>query len=459
MKKSMKHTLLVAVLVICLFAVSMVAASASTFTGSTTASGSEVASITSGGTTYYYDTFAAAYADARVNSPAEIVVLKSVTAEADPLGASDFDITVKGANADVVLTMPAKTFTITGDATLSFEGLKLAMTGDSIYLPENGILEVNVNFTNTVLQLASNYSMECYGCTPIVNLTLVNSEIDHAKTDAGVYFAYLPKAEVVCVASGLKMDASILKGDSNTNVDLTIADITNVTNVPLLAGEAGTYYVIVAQGYGNDATAKLNGYTHRVGDAEGGKVGEVYFTNEVEALAQAAAGVKVYDITGATPVEVVKTCEHTFTDEVVAPTCTEEGYTKHTCSLCQATYNDTPVAATGHDYAAATCTKKATCTVCNAETGELARHKYGVATCTKKAACSVCGAERGELAKHVDADANGKCDKCEADMTAEETTAPATEEKKGCGGTVGVAGLALVAALGSCALFVEKKRK
>jgi hypothetical protein len=46
-------------------------------------------------------------------------------------------------------------------------------------------------------------------------------------------------------------------------------------------------------------------------------------------------------------------------------------------------------------------------------------------------------------------------------MTVEEvtTTAPATEEKKGCKGTVGVAGIALVATLGSCALFVEKKRK
>ena len=222
---------------------------------------------------------------------------------------------------------------------------------------------------------------------------------------------------------------------------------------------SGTIGQVVSVSYGNDATAKQFGYTHRVGTTEGGKPNEVYFTNEFEALAQAPAGTKVYNITGATPVEVVKTCEHTFTDTVVAPTCTEEGYTKHTCSLCGDSYNDTTVAATGHDYAAATCTKKATCTVCNAETGELARHKYGVATCTKKAACSVCGAERGELAKHVDADANDKCDKCDANIAPEVTTAPATEEKKGCGGTVGVAGLALVAALGSCALFVEKKRK
>jgi len=51
--------------------------------------------------------------------------------------------------------------------------------------------------------------------------------------------------------------------------------------------------------------------------------------------------------------------------------------------------------------------------------------------------------------------------------TAPVTTAPATDDvttaapeaKGGCGGTVTVAGLALVAALGTCAVFVEKKRK
>ena len=40
------------------------------------------------------------------------------------------------------------------------------------------------------------------------------------------------------------------------------------------------------------------------------------------------------------------------------------------------------------------------------------------------------------------------------------TETPADDaEEKGCGGTVTVAGLALVAAIGSCAIFVEKKRK
>ena len=52
--------------------------------------------------------------------------------------------------------------------------------------------------------------------------------------------------------------------------------------------------------------------------------------------------------------------EHTITDEVTAPTCTEKGYTTHTCA-CGYSYTDTEVAALGHtevtDAAvAATCT-------------------------------------------------------------------------------------------------------
>ena len=48
--------------------------------------------------------------------------------------------------------------------------------------------------------------------------------------------------------------------------------------------------------------------------------------------------------------------------------------------------------------------------------------------------------------------------------TAPTTTKPATttaaaEEEKGCGGTITVAGIALVASLGTCAVYVEKKRR
>ena len=42
---------------------------------------------------------------------------------------------------------------------------------------------------------------------------------------------------------------------------------------------------------------------------------------------------------------------YTFTETVVPPTCTEDGYTLHTCNENPAkTYQDTPVAALGHQY-------------------------------------------------------------------------------------------------------------
>ena len=54
--------------------------------------------------------------------------------------------------------------------------------------------------------------------------------------------------------------------------------------------------------------------------------------------------------------------EHSYTAVVVAPTCTEKGYTSHTCDHCGDNYVDTEIKALGHSYtavvAAPTCTEK-----------------------------------------------------------------------------------------------------
>ncbi|MBQ4067136.1 MAG: hypothetical protein IJD22_05780 [Clostridia bacterium] len=41
---------------------------------------------------------------------------------------------------------------------------------------------------------------------------------------------------------------------------------------------------------------------------------------------------------------------HSYSEEMVAPDCTEEGYTLHTCSYCYDTYKDSFVAPAGHSY-------------------------------------------------------------------------------------------------------------
>lgn len=48
--------------------------------------------------------------------------------------------------------------------------------------------------------------------------------------------------------------------------------------------------------------------------------------------------------------ETIPVLTHEYTAEVIAPTCVDEGYTKHTCKNCGDSYQDTCVAAIGHTY-------------------------------------------------------------------------------------------------------------
>ncbi|MBQ7956782.1 MAG: hypothetical protein IJ279_01985 [Clostridia bacterium] len=103
---------------------------------------------------------------------------------------------------------------------------------------------------------------------------------------------------------------------------------------------------------------------------------------------------------------------HSYNAVVTAPTCTDKGYTTHTCANCGDSYVDTYVNATGHAYGDwavtdATCTaegsKTKTCTVCSATVTEKISakgHTSGKtetvdATCTEDGKttvyCSVCG--------------------------------------------------------------------
>ena len=73
---------------------------------------------------------------------------------------------------------------------------------------------------------------------------------------------------------------------------------------------------------------------------------------------------------------------HSYKTVITSPTCTEQGYTTYTCSVCGDTYVDDEVSALGHadgnvveeNYVAPTCTENGSkdivtyCTVCNVET-------------------------------------------------------------------------------------------
>ena len=76
--------------------------------------------------------------------------------------------------------------------------------------------------------------------------------------------------------------------------------------------------------------------------------------------------------------------------------------------------------------------------------------------CTTPTICNECGDITVEEKAH-ELDEDGKCKNC-AYVEVIETT-PVTTDKKGCGGTIALTGIALIASLGAGAVFVEKKRR
>ncbi|MBQ7939135.1 MAG: hypothetical protein IJ281_02010 [Clostridia bacterium] len=92
--------------------------------------------------------------------------------------------------------------------------------------------------------------------------------------------------------------------------------------------------------------------------------------------------------------------EHVYTSVVTDPTCTEKGYTTHTCN-CGHTYKDTEVAAKGHADSGDT---DHNCDVCGTKIEEC----YD--TTPKDHICDECGTTLGECSDSTDADHN--CDYC-----------------------------------------------
>lgn len=124
-------------------------------------------------------------------------------------------------------------------------------------------------------------------------------------------------------------------------------------------------------------------------------------------------GVKTFACScGHTYTESIAKTAHQYRDTVTAPTCTENGYTTHTCKVCSYSYQDTYVMAAGHKYSAKTvsptCTDGGytlyTCSCGDSYKGQLTSamgHSWGnwkvtkepttTATGTKERSCGKCG--------------------------------------------------------------------
>ena len=116
-------------------------------------------------------------------------------------------------------------------------------------------------------------------------------------------------------------------------------------------------------------------------DAKGHKADSVEFENIIPATCTAAGSKDSVVFCSVCQAELsrekkaIAALGHSYSNIVTAPTCTAVGYTTHTCSVCEHTYNSDTIAATGHtevtDAAVpATCTAAGKtegkhCSVCN----------------------------------------------------------------------------------------------
>ena len=120
-------------------------------------------------------------------------------------------------------------------------------------------------------------------------------------------------------------------------------------------------------------------------------------------------------------------CNHNYTAAVVAPTCTEKGYTTYTCNICGDSYNGDEVAALGHNEVtdkgyAATCTEEGLtdgkhCDRCNTvltkqevipalghswDAGKVTKEPTEEETGIRTYTCTACGATKTEEIPKLD---------------------------------------------------------
>jgi len=87
---------------------------------------------------------------------------------------------------------------------------------------------------------------------------------------------------------------------------------------------------------------------------------------------------------GIIPIIKINICNgHSYKDTVIKPTCTEQGYTIHECTICHHQYIDTYVDALGHTGGTATCTEQATCSRCQQKYGDSLGHNYVDGICDR----------------------------------------------------------------------------
>ena len=202
-------------------------------------------------------------------------------------------------------------------------------------------------------------------------------------------------------------------------VDGTItADTDDVVSAPGLSEACEIYLQIVKEGSSytclrsDDGSTFSEMFTYTDSGIDASKLVIDAYTGRTTGYA--------YTLKTLTIVTTLSLCDHEYEDSTVAPTCTEKGYTLHTCSKCGKTYKSDYVDALGHTYPTGedtvvppTCTEQGyTARVCSrcGETGKFdlvdaLGHEFKDFVVTKQPTET----ERGER--------TAKCTRCDATKT------------------------------------------
>ncbi|MBR3894045.1 MAG: hypothetical protein IKJ35_02745, partial [Clostridia bacterium] len=167
--------------------------------------------------------------------------------------------------------------------------------------------------------------------------------------------------------------------------------------LPVVFGACKSHEHTWADAWTSDDTYHWHAATCKHTDEVGDKAEHTWNEGEITTPAtETAEGVltKTCTVCGKTktssiPATGVPAHTHSYTSAVTAPTCTEKGYTTHTCA-CGESYVDTYVDEIGHNYATLTAnndgTHTATCANCNGSKAEACVYTPAVTapTCTEQ---------------------------------------------------------------------------
>ncbi len=189
-----------------------------------------------------------------------------------------------------------------------------------------------------------------------------------------------------CTRCGYQYKDSYLSAighQSGGSADCTTDEICTICGTVLTERYGHTY-----RDEKKDPTCTEAGYTAHICERCGVKYKDTY-TDAIGHKAEHAADCENDRVCVNCGQVLAQKLGHDYCDVVTAPTCTEKGYTTHTCSRCGDSYTDSEVADLGHKPGAeADCLNDQTCTVCGEVLAEKLGHDYNAVvtdpTCTEQ---------------------------------------------------------------------------